>query len=133
MQENLRKHQKNYLINFFIFFDFYIDTFFYLIYIFYINARRWLFPDCVMVAPQILVLIVGVRILLGEIELAYYWSVLFFLKSAASNIGLVRRPLKAERRVRLPLWLEPGSYESGCFFIRTGELHVKYLYCLHSF
>lgn len=37
-------------------------TFFLLIYI----LGKVTFPDCVMVAPQILVLIVGVRILLGE-------------------------------------------------------------------
>ena len=80
-----------------------------------------------MVAPQILVLIVGVRILLGEIELAYYWSVLFFLKSAASNIGLVRRPLKAERRVRLPWWLSNkksilGFFDSYENFLRKFSL-----------
>ncbi len=52
-----------------------------------------------MVALQILVLIVGVRILLGERSADFYGSALFL---AASNIGLVRRPLKAKRRVRLP-------------------------------
>ncbi len=36
-----------------------------MLYIIFINT----FPDCVMVAPQILVLIVGVRILLGELAL----------------------------------------------------------------
>ena len=41
-----------------------IDIFFAKIYILIIT-----FPDCVMVAPQILVLIVGVRILLGELKL----------------------------------------------------------------
>ena len=56
-----------------------------------------------MVALQILVLTVGVRILLGELRLACESQPFFFKTiSAASNIGLVRRPLKAERRVRLP-------------------------------
>ena len=38
-------------------------------YIFILTSQRGAFPDCVMVAPQILVLIVGVRILLGELRL----------------------------------------------------------------
>ena len=83
----------------------YIDIFFCLIYI----SIRYTFPDCVMVAPQILVLIVGVRILLGELKLTLLVSSFFAglydmlaILLAASNIGLVRRPLKAKRRVRLP-------------------------------
>ena len=65
-----------------------------------------------MVALQILVLTVGVRILLGELktesEMVQFFYARLILKyvSAAnlapSNIGLVHRPLKAERRVRLP-------------------------------
>lgn len=46
-------------------------------YIFILTLQRDVFPDCVMVAPQILVLIVGVRILLGELRLTK--SQLFFL------------------------------------------------------
>ena len=73
-----------------------IDTVIVFLYI-YIH----LFPDCVMVALQILVLTVGVRILLGELKKkADHQKSAFFM--APSNIGLVHRPLKAERRVRLP-------------------------------
>ena len=56
-----------------------------------------------MVALQILVLTVGVRILLGELRAGQ--RVQLFFIPAPSNIGLVHRPLKAERRVRLPLEL----------------------------
>lgn len=59
-----------------------------------------------MVALQILVLTVGVRILLGE-------------KTAPSNIGLVHRPLKAERRVRLP-WELKQKTRFGEFFCFNG-------------
>ena len=61
------------------------------------------FPDCVMVAPQILVLIVGVRILLGELKLNQ--SVQLFLYAAVIGpfvYRLGRDPLKVERRVRFP-------------------------------
>lgn len=57
-----------------------------------------------MVALQILVLTVGVRILLGELKLTRQKLSAFLIayKAASSNIGLVRHPLKVERRVRLP-------------------------------
>ncbi len=83
-----------------------------------------------MVALQILVLTVGVRILLGEkaaraafcfencdavsASFALSWNAGFTGEKigrksadvlAPSNIGLVHRPLKAERWVRLPLEL----------------------------
>ena len=60
-----------------------------------------------MVALQILVLTVGVRILLGELQKGLTFGQLFLCTNhqAPSNIGLVHRPLKAERRVRLPLEL----------------------------
>ena len=56
-----------------------------------------------MVAPQILVLIVGVRILLGELKLNR--SVQLFLYAAVIGpfvYRLGRDPLKVERRVRFP-------------------------------
>ena len=64
-----------------------------------------------MVAHQILVLTVGVRILRGELRLNIFSVQLFlfhfqiFLNTflVPSNIGLVRDPLKVERRVRFPL------------------------------
>ncbi len=50
----------------------------------------YLFPGCVTVAPQILVLLVGVRILPGE-----RWKV-------PSSIGLGHEILNLKRRVRFP-------------------------------
>ena len=53
-----------------------------------------------MVAPQILVLIVGVRILLGEIaerEFSFFFDI---IGSFVYRLG--RDPLKVERRVRFP-------------------------------
>lgn len=64
-----------------------------------------------MVAHQILVLTVGVRILRGELRLNIFFCSAFFVSFSdfseyflvPSNIGLVRDPLKVERRVRFPL------------------------------
>ena len=50
-----------------IFFEKFFDFILTFLSAWYINITIHSFPDCVMVAPQILVLIVGVRILLGEL------------------------------------------------------------------
>lgn len=66
--------------SFFICFHIYIDFFAVFLY-----SYSHLFPDCVMVALQILVLTVGVRILLGEIKRRLTTkSQLFFCKC---NLG----------------------------------------------
>ncbi len=46
-----------------------------------LNINTTLFPDCVMVALQILVLTVGVRILLGELKLTRKVSFFYRLQS----------------------------------------------------
>ena len=61
-----------------------------------------------MVALQILVLTVGVRILLGELKAEQLFqpffcgiSIFYSVCLVPSSIGLGRDPLKVERRVRL--------------------------------
>ena len=68
------------------------------------------FPDCVMVAPQILVLIVGVRVLLGEIKHDTSW-ILWSLR-----LSVRTKDSQSLKRGSIPLGTVRLGFPSLLFF-----------------